>query len=180
MSNRTPMETAYLKGEAYFASVHYPNTKFEKKFVLQLALEGDELAKAQKLNMNIKSPSKYVPKPHVEVKRIVRGPQTKDPEVIDGMNNPIPKDVMIGNGTVVKVKVGLYDNRKNKMAAYMDTIKVIKLVKFEPSVQEDAEFMAVEDGSNGAIAGIEVESEDDLPFEPTKKPALKAKVTTTG
>lgn len=183
-TKRDPMETAYFTGESYYASVHTPNTRYEKKYVLQLALEGAELEKAKKLKLKIKAPSKYVPKQHIEIKRVVRSEATKAPTVIDASNNPFPKDVMLGNGTVVKVKVGLYDNKRDNMAAYMDTVKVVKLVKFESTNQEEAEFMAVAEADGGAVEGLKVNNsdmDDEIPFDSSpKKAPVKAKVTTTG
>lgn len=165
---KKPMETIYLTGEAYFCSVHFPNTKFDKKFVMQLALEGAELEKAKKNNMVLKAPSKHVPKPHVEIKRNVKGPQTKDPVVIDATNTPIPKEIAVGNGSLVKVKVGLYDNTKGKNGAYMDTVKVTKLVAFVPQRdQEEAEFMAVAPDATGCIIeGLKkpTDMDDEIPF----------------
>lgn len=160
------MPEAVFTGLAYFAQVHSPSNKFNQlKYVLQLKLEGEELAKAEKLNLNIKKASKWVDGPHIEVKRNVKGPQTKAPEVMDSLNNPLPKTVLIGNQSKVKVKVGLYDNTKGKMAAYMDKVKVLNLVEYVPEHSDD--FMAVEEDGFASVLPT-IEQDEKAPFVAAK------------
>lgn len=182
------METGYLTGIAYFAQVHYPQDKFNsKKYIVQLGLEGAELEKARKeYKLRIKEPNQWIPQPHVEIKKAYlnrQGIVAKEPEVIDALNNTIPKTIMIGNGSTVKVKFGMYDNTKGNNGAYMNVVKVLKLVEFVAGKGEESEFMAVkEDGFKGVLPDMksDMDSDDDIPFEPTKKGPVKAKVTTTG
>ena len=166
------METGYLTGKAFFARVHTPDSKYNK-YVLQLALEGEELKKAQAYNLKIKPASKHVGFPHVEIKRNVKGPQTKPPKVTDHNNSDLDKSVMIGNNSLVKVKFAMYDYQGKNMA-YLDTVKVMNLVPFVSGAdQEEAEFMAVD--NTGTVP------DDEIPFDSSpKREPVKTKSTTTG
>jgi hypothetical protein len=174
-NKKDKMPEGFLTGILYFGSVHHPSNKFnQNKYVLQLMLEGAELEKAKKYNLNVKAASQHVPGPHVEVKRMVKGPQTKAPKVIDALNNDIPKTVLIGNGSKVKVKFGMYDNTKGKMGAYLDTVKVLNLVEFKPQSEDAQDFYAVE----GDASEI-VEPEQEEAQAPVQRKAIKPAVKVT-
>jgi len=172
---REKMPEGYLTGTLFFGSLHYPNNKFrELKYVLQLGLEGEELEKAKKMNLSIKAPSKHVDMPHVEIKRRVKSEATKPPRVIDINNNDIPNTVLVGNGSKVKVKFGMYDNTKGKNGAYLDTVKVLDLVEYTPRSEDANDFYTV-DGDAGDLQGTD--SYDKVSTGPTKTGSAKRAAT---
>lgn len=174
-NNREPMETGYLTGLLFFGSIHSPSNKFNtNKYVLQLGLEGEELKKATvDYKMNVKPATEHVPLPHVEIKRNVKSDATKAPTVIDALNQPIPKTVLVGNKSKVKVKFGLYDNTKGKNAGYLDTVKVLNLVEYVPRSEEDRDFYEVEDGSAQTVDDTADTDEAQVPTEVKKKAVVK-------
>lgn len=180
MAKKERMIDGFLTGTGYFMSLHTPKNSFgTTKYVVQLALDTpEELAKAKKYNLNVKPASKHVPCEHVEVKRVVRGPQTKPPKVIDALNNAIPANILIGNNSKVKVKFGMYDNTKGKMGAYLGTVKVLKLIEYKPMSEEEANFLEVgEEGLEMPTETADDENEYVADKTPTKL-RTAVKVTT--
>jgi hypothetical protein len=181
MAKKERMQDGFLTGVAYFASVHSPKNSFNQlKYVIQLQLDTpEELAKAKKYNLNVKPASKHVPGDHVEIKRVVKGPQTKAPKVIDALNVDLPKDRLIGNGSRVKVKFGMYDNTKGKMGSYLDTVKVLKLVEYKPMSEEAQDFYEVD--GEGMEMPTEAGSDDNeyVADEPVKKTPVRTAVKVT-
>lgn len=106
-----------LSGDAYFASVHKPNTVAVKKwnglpfFGVNLVLDEKSLARAEEIGLNIKDANDHVPGRHVLIKRDVKEGKTLEqvkPDVVDGLQNPIPEAVLIGNGSKVTCKFAVY------------------------------------------------------------------------
>lgn len=116
ISKRDRLNT-FLEGYSYFARVHTPNySPYENfgnypRYTLQLGLEGEWLQTARDYGLTVYEPTKKIPYHHVEVKRDVKdmnNPEIVKPEVIDSKRNEIPSDILIGNGSYVRVKFGRF------------------------------------------------------------------------
>ncbi len=191
-----------LEGEAYYASVHTPNMSAVKKFNadpffgISLTLEGDQLEKAKEMGLNVRDANDSIPKPFVVIKRKVKEGKTADevrPSVVDEMQNPIPKNILIGNGSVVLVKFATYwyEAGGGGVGTTFFKTQVKDLVAYNPDNIVDPDLEMNKDGFNindyleqGAGAKEEEVADDgeveETPLkEPTTKKASKAKAKAT-
>ena len=132
-----------LKGKAHWASISSPNTTFEPVWTVDLALDGDQLAKAKSLGLPIKN------------KGDDRGDFVK-----------IKRNVKRRDGSDVNVAFKTYEweYAGNKgVGTDLMAVQVVNLVPYSGS--EDDAFDVVPDGfmsddGDDAFASVD----DDIPF----------------
>lgn len=177
-----------LEGIAYYASVHTPNRTAEKKFnaapayIVYVGLEGEELAKAESYGLKILEPTNNIPQKHVKIQSKIKPKDGKTaeerfgdtkPDVLDSMQNTIPEDIKIGNGSKILIKfMTFWHQMSNQHGAgtWINKVQVKKLVKFEGS--KDQSLDMDEDGYTVGDTDVETITADKV-NEPIEKVASK-------
>lgn len=160
-----------LEGVAYYASVHRPNTAAHKKFgsapifVVHLGLEGEELEKALAQGLRVEEPTDNIPMKYVRIKRNVKeitDPEASRPTVVDSMQNDVPMEISIGNGSRVRCKYARYwyDNNGGGQGITLLKTQILDLVPYES--QNDSDFVMEEKGFT--VGGLST-TRDEKPFE---------------
>lgn len=137
-----------------------PTYGIRPRYKVDITLEeGDNLKKANDAGLSVKSPTEGTPFSHVQA--------TSDldhtPRIVDTKRNKLPKEIMIGNGTVANVKLWClpYSMGKNKgVAAKISGVQIVKLVEYK-SDRED--FEEIKDGYVAPNTGND-ELNDQSPF----------------
>lgn len=156
-----------LKGKAHWASISSPNTTYEPVWSVDLALEGDQLAKAKSLGLTIKNKGDDRGD-FVKIKRNVKrrdGSENKQPALKDANKRDI-LGTLVGNGSDVNVAFKTYDweYAGNKgVGTDLMAVQVVNLIPYGGS--EDDAFDVVPDGfvsddGDDAFASLD----DDIPF----------------
>lgn len=153
------METAVLRGTAYYAMLTKPDTKYDSDGIYKVSLIPDEesLKKIKKIGLNIKEETETVPGEHVILKRRhvgknkVNGPVP----VIDAKKQPV--SVIVGNGSEIKVSIAYYDTANGNVGTFINKVQVLDLV---PYVKDDFDY---EDGWTADEASTEQEDSDTAP-----------------
>lgn len=137
---------AILKGELYYTFLRRVDSAFgTDKWKLSLALEGDQLAKAKELGLQLREDSSgKIPGQHIQIKRNCvkkNGEKANPVEVIDAKKAAIPDAVVntIGNGTVAKVKFNDIEYAKGKKTLYLEKVQILDLVPYVPGGDFDEE-----------------------------------------
>lgn len=131
-----------LDGIAYWAHIQSPDMHTTKRFNAPLAyhitlgLDEENAEKARSYGLTVKEPTEYVPYPHVKIKRNVKdtnNPSASKPDVVDSMQRSVPTDILVGNGSKVRVKFATfwYDFGKGGVGAALLKVQVLDLVKYE-------------------------------------------------
>ena len=180
-----------VEGIAMYASVHKPKKPYAEgdipAYTLDLILTDEEAAKLEahglkrskvKVDEDTKKPKEYATHPGMKVFQFRRkthkrgeapglwGEARATLRVVDAQNSPVPSNVLVGNGSTVRVSVNPYTmNIKGKEITGHDllAVQVLKLVKYK--VRQDGptnEFEAVK-GGYVATQNQPTDSEDD-PF----------------
>lgn len=165
-----------LRGKAFYASLHTPNmsgvAKFNSDpyFIVNLGLTPEEVQKAKSYGLKVSPPEGEIDMPFVKIKRKVTKGKTADevaPEVVDTNQNPIPKNVLVGNKSDVVVKFATYwyDAGGGGIGSALYKVQVLNLVPF---VRKDKDF--VTDGSGYVVTPSSDDTDaefegDDLPWE---------------
>jgi hypothetical protein len=159
-----------LTGEAYFASVHRPNTTKVKKwnglpeYIVNLGVEGAELEKAKSYGLKIYEPTNSIPVQHVRIFRKLKpgaDPAKVAPKVVDSMQNPVPDNVLIGNKSKVTVKFGtyFYQNNGGGVNPVLFKVQIRDLVPVD--ISKDRALTVDE----GGFVLAETPEDDTPPFE---------------
>jgi hypothetical protein len=164
-----------VKGEAFWAHVHEPNTMFEHRWSVDLFVSEKDHQDLLNMGLNPRRvkmkkdgsapthPDKEVGEEFFTFKRNVRtkaGKANKPPRVVDAERNPIPTDTEVGNGSVVRVLFRTYswNNAGNEgVASDLDGLQVIDLVEYQ--VNEDF------DDEDGYVAPAPTVTEEKDPFD---------------
>lgn len=140
-------------GTAMWAFTKNPDSKFEPCWRINVLLSDEEANKLKELGLKIKRNDdgifEFRLKRNVERKK---GTGKNDPpKVVDAQLNPF--DGLIGNGSKVNVKFGLYSwefKGKKGISADLQAVQVLDLVPYVSSESEEEEFEVVEtQGSEG-------------------------------
>lgn len=164
---------SFLDGYSYYACIHQPNKRVSQafknakpKWSIKLGLEGENLKKAKEMGLTIYEPTDDIPYKHVEIKR---NPKDEDivqlgmdaalekvrPDVFDTKKVPVPEDILVGNGSKVRVKFarfwhGLAQNDDKKKGPGVGTalmkVQIRELVSYNP-VEEEFDVEDDEEGS---------------------------------
>ena len=145
-----------LEGTAFYACVHAPNYKQAKKFnatpafMVTLGLDEDGVKKAEEYGIKVNQPDKYISMPYVKIQRKVKEGKTVDevkPTVVDSVQQKLPSNMFIGNGSKVLCKFGTYwyDNNGGGVGTVLFKMQVRDLVAFDPQ-SEDSQLLMDEGG----------------------------------
>jgi len=100
---------AIESGLAYWASVRNPNLKFEPVYTVDLVVDEEVAAKYEGRGFKVKTlvVNDEVIGKALTIKRKVNGPNgmvRKAPKLVDMEKNPLDDDVLVGNGSQVRVQ----------------------------------------------------------------------------
>ena len=121
-----------VEGTAYWASVRQPNTTFEPMYTINLVVD-DEIAKDFASRGH--SIREMEEGPAIVIKRKVNGPNgmtRKAPRLLDSDKNDV--DVLIGNGSTVRVQYSEYDweyNKKKGKGLDLQAVQIVNLVPYK-------------------------------------------------
>lgn len=121
-----------VEGNAYWASLIAPNTTFEPMYTINVVV--DE-ATAKDFAERGHSVREMEEGPAVVIKRKVNGPNgmvRKAPRLLDADKNDV--DVLVGNGSKVKVQYQEYDwtyNNKSGKGLDLQAVQIIDLVPYK-------------------------------------------------
>lgn len=150
--------TTYLRGVAHYAKVlgeprdNYTGDNREWTVELELSPAGVEQLMDLKLGDRVKRKDDFLDgKPYITLRqREVRrdGKKNSAPRVVDIKGNAWNEDVLIGNGTVVDVRLNIVPPAKGKPKAgiYLNSIRIVSLVPYTknseefPEISKDDEF----------------------------------------
>ena len=121
-----------VEGTAYWASIRQPNTTFEPMYTINLVVD-DEIAKDFASRGH--SIREMEEGPAIVIKRKVNGPNgmtRKAPRLLDSDKNDV--DVLIGNGSTVRVQYSEYDweyNKKKGKGLDLQAVQIVNLVPYK-------------------------------------------------
>ena len=134
-----------VEGTAYWASIRQPNTTFEPMYTINLVVD-DEIAKDFAARGH--SIREMEEGPAIVIKRKVNGPNgmtRKAPRLLDSDKNDV--DVLIGNGSTVRVQYSEYDweyNKKTGKGLALQAVQIVNLIPYkggdEDELLTDEEF----------------------------------------
>jgi len=136
-----------LEGTAFYASVHKPNLSAAKKFgsapafMLNLGLDDNGVKQAKLFGLKIHPADAIINMPYVKIQRKIKDGKTEEdtrPDVVDTEQKPLPKTMLIGNGSKVAVKFGTYwyDTQGGGVGTVLFKVLVRALVPFTPSTKD--------------------------------------------
>ena len=121
-----------VEGTAYWASIRKPNTTFEPMYTINLVVD-DEIAKDFAARGH--SIREMEEGPAIVIKRKVNGPNgmtRKAPRLLDSDKNDV--DVLIGNGSTVRVQYSEYDweyNKKTGKGLDLQAVQIVNLIPYK-------------------------------------------------
>ena len=121
-----------VEGTAYWASIRQPNTTFEPMYTINLVVD-DEIAKDFAARGH--SIREREEGPAIVIKRKVNGPNgmtRKAPRLLDSDKNDV--DVLIGNGSTVRVQYSEYDweyNKKTGKGLDLQAVQIVNLIPYK-------------------------------------------------
>lgn len=140
---------AIESGLAYWASVRNPNLKYEPVYTVDLVVDEEVASKYESRGFKVKTlvvNDEVVGKALV-IKRKVNGPNgmvRKPPKLVDAQKSLIEDDVLVGNGSEVKVQFNEWevDNKYGKFKGLdFQAMQVLNLVSYKAG--DGDEFEAV-------------------------------------
>ncbi len=159
-----------LDGVFYWASVHKPNTSAVKKFnalpafQISVGLDEEGVAKAKSFGLTVKDPDQYIPMPYVKIQRKVRPPKTEadvKPTVVDSKQNIIPDTILIGNGSIGRVKFGTRWSKAPGGGVIADLYKV-QVIKLNEYTNSSDSSLLIEEGG---FTVPEMNTDNNVPFD---------------
>jgi hypothetical protein len=162
---------AALRGKCYWAKVHEPEPNYfdpEKvEYSINIGhLTDDDKALLQSLNLGdkIKTDKKDVMGDFIQFKaknvKTIYNRETGERDeientimVVDADLNPVPTDVLIGNGSEVVVSFQpIHYKKLKKWGVDLLGVQVLNLVEYSPGADPMADFKAAASGSESAFA----------------------------
>jgi hypothetical protein len=144
------MIMAIESGLAYWASVRNPNLKFEPVYTVDLVVDEEVAAKYEGRGFKVKTlvvNDEVVGKALV-IKRKVNGPNgmvRKPPKLVDQNKNSLDDDVLVGNGSKVRVQFNEWevDNKYGTFKGLdFQGMQVVDLISYKAG--DGDEFEAVD------------------------------------
>tara|TARA_R100001510_G_scaffold7880_1_gene6124 strand:- start:6406 stop:6855 length:450 start_codon:yes stop_codon:yes gene_type:complete len=144
---------AIESGLAYWASVRNPNLKFEPVYTVDLVVDEEVAKKYESKGYKVKTlvVNDEVVGKALTIKRKVNGPDgmiRKAPKLVDAKKNVLDDDVLVGNGSKVRVQFSEWEV-SNKYGNFkgldFQGLQVIDLVSYKGADGE--EFDAVGEDS---------------------------------
>ena len=133
----------YVTGKAMWANITTPNTRFgDPKYQITVLTDEDTASSLEAMGLSQVRDKSGQPKydqPAFSFSRKVNvGTRVNEaPKLLDTENNPL--DVLVGNGSEVKVKIKPYSNNFGTFAELM-AVKVDKLVEYLEADTDNEEF----------------------------------------
>ena len=133
----------YVTGKAMWANITTPNTRFgDPKYQITVLTDEDTASSLEAMGLSQVRDKSGQPKydqPAFSFSRKVNvGTRVNEaPKLVDIENNPL--DVLVGNGSEVKVKIKPYSNNFGTFAELM-AVKVDKLVEYLEADTDNEEF----------------------------------------
>ena len=129
-----------LSGDAYFASVNRPNTRFktEGEYIINVAnLDKANKKIATDLGLTVKNGHDKIPGDYVKLSQGTSWPNgnPRSLEVLDSEKNPHPSNVNVGNGSQVNVMFDTSDynvNGNKGTKGWLTKVQVVNLVEYNP------------------------------------------------
>ncbi len=121
-----------VEGTAYWASVRQPNTTFEPMYTINLVVDEEVAKDFASRGHSIREMEEG---PAIVIKRKVNGPNgmtRKAPRLLDSDKNDV--DVLIGNGSTVRVQYSEYDweyNKKKGKGLDLQAVQIVNLVPYK-------------------------------------------------
>ena len=154
-----------VKGIAQWASLSKPNNMSGKFQIDVCNLSKEDVAQLEKqgvTNVHVEKSrdDDYEPRGHYITMRSnavsKAGDNLDPPKVVDAKKQPLPRGVLVGNGSLVKVVYDPFEwTYKNKagVSAGLRIVQVIELVKFEggsglDDLEEEEGFTGPDDGTS--------------------------------
>jgi hypothetical protein len=154
----------FISGEAHWASLINPNTKFEPSWQIDVTVDEDTKEELEALGLDVKHKEEYGDYIKLKRKCVTRKGDERDaPTIVDSKRNPW-NGALIGNGSKVNVKFHAFDynyNGKTGVSAELDSVQVVELVSY------GEDFGDVDDGyviGADAAEGKKDEWDDEVPF----------------
>ena len=133
----------YIEGKAMWANVSTPNTRFgDPKYQITVLTDADTASKLEAQGLSqVRDRSgqpKYEEPAFSFSTKVQVGTRVNEaPKLVASENNPL--DVLVGNGSLVKVKFKPYENNYGKFAELI-AVKVNELVEYAEADLENEEF----------------------------------------
>ena len=133
----------YVTGKAMWANITTPNTRFgDPKYQITVLTDEDTASSLEAMGLSQVRDKSGQPKydqPAFSFSRKVSvGTRVNEaPKLVDTENNPL--DVLVGNGSEVKVKIKPYSNNFGTFAELM-AVKVDKLIEYQEEDTDNEEF----------------------------------------
>lgn len=129
--------TLYFSGDANWAKLQKPDTKFnpDGEYKIDVFLDQANLKKFADSQIQLKIRYADDGRPYVTfkraVKKLIKGELVilGAPQMLDKDSNPMDPNTVIGNGSVVTVKVTTYDGAKGK-AHRLEAVRVDNLIPY--------------------------------------------------
>jgi hypothetical protein len=141
---------AIESGLAYWASVRNPNLKYEPVYTVDLVVDEEVAAKYEGKGFKVKTlvVNDEVVGKALQIKRKVNGPDgmvRKAPRLVDVQKNPIDDDVLVGNGSKVRVQFSEWEvnNRYGEFKGLdFQGMQVVDLVSYKSGDGDEFEAIA--------------------------------------
>ena len=178
-----------LEGKVYYSCIHKPDLSGQKKFgsrplyKTSMVLDDANKEKAKRFGIKIHEENESIPGEHVIIKRKYTEKNEKDgktvedvkPQVVDTAQNPIPEEILVGNGSTATVKFGTYwydSAPKHGVGTVLFKMQVTELEVYNPDTSVDKDLRNDEDGFNinDVLAGNTAE-------EPAEEPEKEEKAS---
>ncbi len=175
-----------VTGIAQWASLSKPND-MSGKFQIDVCNLSDEgVAQLEKqgvtnVHLETKRDDDYEPRGHYITMRSnavsKAGDNLDPPKVVDAKKQPLPRGVLVGNGSLVKVVYDPFEwtfKQKTGVSAGLRIVQVIELVKFEggsglDDLEEEEGFTGPDDGTSELDEASDEDEgdenlDDEIPF----------------
>jgi hypothetical protein len=138
-----PVKFEVLTGQGYYAFLHQPdkgNVKYRigPSYKIDLVVDAESKKKAEALGLKVKKATEKIPGDYVSIRSKVdpNKPDRAPPKVMDSKRNAIPKEILVGNGSEVRVRILPFKYGEGLITPILKEVMVTKLVKYQPTAEE--------------------------------------------
>jgi hypothetical protein len=134
MSENTGNKKFVLTGKAFYLQARRPN-ELSGKYQMDLAIDAETASKLRSIGIDVKNKGDSRGD-HVTLKASAEnkdGSTRSGPKVLDADKNEIPEDILVGNGSDVKVVSHVYEWKfkgKSGTSLGLDTVQVTNLIPY--------------------------------------------------
>jgi hypothetical protein len=130
-----------LEGTCYWGHLQRPDMNTARRFNstpnyhLSLALSDEQADLAREYGLKVHDANDSIPQPYVKIKRRVKdesNPEASKPDLVDSVQNTIPSNILVGNGSKVRAKFGTYwyDAQGGGVGTSLFKVQVLDLVEY--------------------------------------------------